>query len=280
MRFALVGGQRQEAQPSFSGACPACDKPVRAKCGNVRRWHWAHRDDERCDYEHWWANETEWHLAWKKIFPEDWHEHIGRAASGEKHIADVKTNQGWVLEFQHSKIDLDERKARETFYRKLIWIVDGARRKSDKSRFFTAWNDGELVHNELKMRRISLPNNCAILRDWANSHVPVFLDFSWCNESESEQLSLIDPSEGDKPEDAYLWCLIRVIDKMAYVVPFSRSLLVEYHGPEPSKMNIGFAHLLQRLLAIADQIARPRQHCPSNQERVYREVRARESKRL
>lgn len=278
MKYALVNGQRQEAQPGLSGVCPACDNPVFAKCGNIRIRHWSHHG--RCDYEHWWENETKWHLAWKGLFPKYWHEHIGRAETGEKHIADVKTNQGWELEFQHSKIDPDERKAREAFYRKLIWIVDGARRKSDKSQFFMAWNDGNLVDKELEMRRISLLNKCALLRDWAHSRVPVFFDFSWCNESEDEQLSLIDSSGGNKLEDSQLWCLIRVIDGMAYIVPFLRAELLEYHSPKAMKLNPNFARHMNGLFTIASNIARPRQHGPSYQERLYREVRARESKRL
>ena len=210
------------------------------------------------------------------MFPKDWHEHIDHAESGEKHIADVKTNQGWVLEFQHSKIDPDERKAREAFYRKLIWIVDGARRKSDKSQFFKAWNDGELVDKELKMRRISLPNKCALLRDWADRRVPVFFDFSWCDESEDEQLSLIHYSGGNKLEDAQLWCLIRVIDGMEYVVPFPRANLVIYHSPQAPRTDQSFAEHMNGLLAIAGEIARPGPKAPSNRHMRSEQYRKRQ----
>lgn len=44
--------------------------------------------------------------------------------SGEKHIADVKTDSGWVLEFQHSNINPKERLSRNSFYPKLVWVVD------------------------------------------------------------------------------------------------------------------------------------------------------------
>jgi hypothetical protein len=33
MKFALVDGQRQEAQPRLSGKCPACEHPMIARCG-------------------------------------------------------------------------------------------------------------------------------------------------------------------------------------------------------------------------------------------------------
>jgi competence protein CoiA len=71
-----------------------------AKCGEVRAPHWAHRSRRECD--HWWEPETEWHRAWKNAFPEEWQEIVHWAEDGEKHIADVKTGRGWVIEFQHS----------------------------------------------------------------------------------------------------------------------------------------------------------------------------------
>ena len=94
MRFALVNGQRQEAQPNLSAKCPTCDQPMVAKCGEVRISHWAHQRTLLCDP--WWENETEWHRAWKGQFPESWQEVVHQADNGEKHIADVKTDQGWV----------------------------------------------------------------------------------------------------------------------------------------------------------------------------------------
>ena len=45
--------------------------------------------------------------------------------TGEKHIADVKNGAGLVLEFQNSAMDDGERTARESFYRNMIWVVNG-----------------------------------------------------------------------------------------------------------------------------------------------------------
>ena len=126
MKFALINGERREAEPSRMGECPSCGNPVVAKCGEVRIKHWAHKARARCDA--WWETETEWHRAWKNQFPSEWQEVIHYAENGEKHIADVKTDQGWVIEFQHSHIKPDERGSREDFYGKLIWVVDGNRR--------------------------------------------------------------------------------------------------------------------------------------------------------
>ena len=68
-----------------------------------------------------------WHRAWKNHFRPEWQEYIHHDQSGEKHIADVRTEHGQIIEFQHSHIDPQERAARERFYGNMIWVVDGMR---------------------------------------------------------------------------------------------------------------------------------------------------------
>jgi competence CoiA-like predicted nuclease len=131
MRFALVDGQRREAESGLSGECDGCESALVAKCGEVRVRHWAHRARRNCDP--WWENETEWHRSWKARFPDHWQEILHHATDGERHRADVKTAHGWALEFQHSFIKPEERRSREAFYAKLMWVVDGTRRKRDKA---------------------------------------------------------------------------------------------------------------------------------------------------
>jgi competence protein CoiA len=174
MKFALVDELRQEAQPNLSGNCPACAHPVIAKCGSVRMWHWAHQRSRLCDP--WWENETEWHRAWKGQFPVNWQEVVHRADSSEKHIADVKTDQGWVLEFQHSHIEPAERRSRELFYPKMLWVVNGARRIRDRQQFLNAWEAGVPVNANASVRRLFF-HECAIMREWATGATPVFFDF-------------------------------------------------------------------------------------------------------
>lgn len=177
MRYALVNGERKEAQKGFHGNCICCESSVIAKCGVVRVAHWAHRG--MCDP--WWEGETEWHRNWKDQFPKEWQESIHYADNGEKHIADVKTDQGLVIEFQHSHISNEERQSREIFYATMIWIVDGTRRKLDKKRFAELWewsmNAGENVElRELNDINIEV-SLCALMRDWGNSKTIVFFDF-------------------------------------------------------------------------------------------------------
>jgi class 3 adenylate cyclase len=49
MKFAVVEGERREAQPGLSGKCPVFGDAMIAKCGNYRVWHWAHRGTRTCD---------------------------------------------------------------------------------------------------------------------------------------------------------------------------------------------------------------------------------------
>lgn len=174
MKFALVNGQRNEAQPSVPGVCQNCDQPVVAKCGELRIWHWAHKGKRQCDP--WWENETEWHLNWKSNFPDSWREIVHRANDGTRHIADIKTEHGWVIEFQHSSINPEERRSRDAFYGRLIWVVDGTRRKRDAEQFQNSWNHGTAVGNSSNLRRI-YSGDSALLREWSSSLGPIFIDF-------------------------------------------------------------------------------------------------------
>ncbi|MGO4441609.1 competence protein CoiA [Rhizobium sp. RAF56] len=174
MRYALVNGLRQEAQPKLRGACPYCDGLVTAKCGQQRIWHWSHLGKLECD--HWWEPETEWHRAWKALFPRDWQEVIHVADDGERHIADVKNSAGLVVELQHSPIPPEERHARESFYENMVWVVDGMRYKRDLPAFREAVAEGIIIRdNPLYVE--PLRGGTGIFRRWAPLQRPVFIDF-------------------------------------------------------------------------------------------------------
>ena len=211
MKYAFASGQRQEARPSLSGECPRCGRPMVAKCGKIKIWHWAHLGTRVCDP--WWENETEWHRAWKGQFPVDWQEVVLQAPSGERHIADVKTEQGWVLEFQHSYLKPEERRVRDAFYPKLTWVVDGARRKRDKQQFFKALEVGARISTKPPLLSV-FSDECALLREWAGSRAPVLFDFG----------------EVNKPEEPVLWCLLPGSQNgRMYIAAFLRSGFIEVH---------------------------------------------------
>lgn len=124
MQYSIVDGQRTEARPQLHGLCICCNKPTYSACGKLITWHWRHQNKKDCD--DWWETETEWHREWKSRFPATWREVIQfDKLDQEKHIADVKTDSGVVLEFQNSPITVDELKSREYFYDKMIWVVNG-----------------------------------------------------------------------------------------------------------------------------------------------------------
>ena len=120
--------------------CRRCNGEVIARCGTRRVAHWAHRGMRDCDT--WAEKETDWHRAWKNNFPAECQEFIQHdGQSGEKHIADVRTPHGLVIEFQHSHLDPLERAARERFYGNVVWVVDGTRLQRDYPRFARGKDD-------------------------------------------------------------------------------------------------------------------------------------------
>ncbi len=174
MKLALVYNKKLKANPARKGICPHCNSEVIAKCGRIKIWHWSHKSRNLCDP--WWENETEWHRSWKDCFPEDWQEisHIDEL-SGEKHIADVKSPFGLVIEFQHSAFKDDERNAREKFYGNMIWIVDGMRGGLDK-RYFDMGLSGPIQKNPLAYQ-VEWLGRSKLLHTWSESSVKVFIDF-------------------------------------------------------------------------------------------------------
>ena len=123
MQYALVNGERREAFVGGQGTCPICDAPTVSKCGPRVLHHWAHARRRNCDP--WWENETEWHRAWKNLFPMECREVSYTASDGEVHRADIVTSTGIAIEFQHSSMTDAERASREGFYKNLVWVIDG-----------------------------------------------------------------------------------------------------------------------------------------------------------
>lgn len=212
MQYALVNDERREPEPGLSGICASCGSLMVSKCGEVNIHHWAHGKRRNCDP--WWENETEWHRAWKRNFPTAWHEVIQKDEIGEKHIADVKTSQGIVLEFQHSHIKPEERDARENFYKNMVWIVDGKRRLRDKEQFQFSirYTTGIGARKDL----FESTGGGALSREWGNRNVPVFFDFG----------------------EEMLWgYLPKNLHEKSHVVGIERSKLIAALGPD-SKVGI------------------------------------------
>lgn len=134
MLIALVNGERTEATPRTSGICQECDEGVKAKCGLIKIWHWAHAPGTKCERARY--GMTEWHLGWLRSFPKEKIE-IALTVDGKKHIADVIQGKT-VLEFQRKMMPPDKMLEREHFWKKagyqFHWIFDG-REAYDSDRF-------------------------------------------------------------------------------------------------------------------------------------------------
>lgn len=271
MKYALADGQRREPQPGLLGECPSCNRPMVAKCGKIKVWHWAHIGRLMCDP--WWDNETPWHRAWKNQFPTDWQERVHKSSDGEKHIADVKTDKDWVLEFQHSFLRSEERQARNTFYEKLVWVVDGTRLKRDRTKFFNLVKGGAQFRNTPAIRLNGFLDDSALLRDWAGSHAPVFFDFG---------------------EEWGLWYLLPHSSvSLAYVVKFSHAYFIKLQregGQIESEFEFWFKELgnlvsdyhSQLLRQASNQSAQPpnRSMHQGHQRHLARQIFARSRKRF
>jgi competence protein CoiA len=236
MRIALVDGRRREAQSGLEGVCPFCGARMIARCGEVYAPHWAHYRLTECD--HWWENETEWHRTWKNQFQLEWQEVVHTANDGERHIADVKTDRDWVLEFQHSYIKPEERRSREVFYEKLIWIVDGRRRERDEPQFEAAFNRG--VPFAHPYARVLDSSKGRSFGDWGESRAHVFFDFG---------------------APVIWWVLPRSNRSRAFVIAMRRDEFVQLHRTGDHD-GVGFEQLAAEVDGAARNALRPRRRRP------------------
>ncbi len=235
MKFALLKDERIEATKGAKGICPSCGSELIARCGEIKIHHWAHK--KKCD-DHWWENETEWHRNWKNQFPSELQERIHKDESDEKHIADVKTSSGWTIEFQHSAISREERDSRDNFYNKLIWIVDGTRRKTDIKQFDNLMYDASThfcnckISNEPLILRIFSGywlERFRLNQEWGSSKSLVLFDFG------KSEVSYRDKYSSNKD----LW-LIHPSKDRTYITSFSKDSFIEMmnssHSDEVYKM--------------------------------------------
>ena len=189
MKFALHGGKKVEAATNLKDAvCQVCKAEVIAKCGDINRHHWAHKRKKECD--HWWDPETKWHRDWKNNFPPQWQEVVHTSKTGEKHIADIKTPNGLVIEFQHSPIKPEKILERNNFYKNIIWIVDGTRRKNDEKGL---------------MQYIRVGKNSKLINEWGATGKIVFFDFG------NPKLTYLTPDL--MPLGDYMFGVFKKIDK-------------------------------------------------------------------
>jgi len=232
MKFALINGQRTEPQPKLKGICINCQNETIAKCGKVKIWHWAHKSKISCDP--WWENETEWHRKWKNLFPIEWQEKIHiDDSTNERHIADVKTDKDFVIEFQHSSIQEREMQSREAFYKNMVWVVDGTRLKRDYPRFCEGIKNRRPSH-VAGFSFLHFPEEC-FPKSWMKSSVPIYFDFHGVGET-----NLKDTMQ------EFIWCLCPGhIEGSALVFAVLRNQFVELalHSPDLLQVRDAFKNI-------------------------------------
>lgn len=268
MQFALIENVRTSPSPGLTAACPACGAAMIAKCGRQRVHHWAHRGERACDA--WYEPETPWHRDWKNRFPTVLQEVVLHAASGEKHIADVRTGQGLTIEFQHSHLRPDERAAREQFYGHMFWVVDGARLKRDLPRFIEGFRSFRTFRKTFYLTHF--PEE-AFPAGWLNCRAPVFFDFS----------NAIGPAHEAMHGLRLLWCLLPGrVGGHAVMLPVSREDFVlwahsEQHPIQPRNILTNVAQILadEQRRAQAAQSAMALRQYPGWQRNRYRRRTAR-----
>ena len=139
-------GQRIRPTPGGRARCQICTEELVAHCGDIYTWHWQHRQDRYCDP--WKEHETEWHRGWKNKFPKDWQEVVVTNEDGERHLADIKTQDDIVIEFQNSSISTTTIEIREEFYRDMIWVINAQEFKDN----FKIWSAVKSKLRKLEQR--------------------------------------------------------------------------------------------------------------------------------
>jgi len=94
------------------------------------------------------------------------------------------------------------------FYKKLIWVVDGVRRKTDEPQFEKMIDDKSTIRlKNPPLCRVESDKKCRLLKEWHNAKSHVFFDFQ-------------------KPE--VLWFLFSSKPTgVAYLLLFSRANIIE-----------------------------------------------------
>jgi hypothetical protein len=161
-----------------------------------------------------------WHRAWKDCFDVGWQEKLHfDPETGEKHIADIKTDKGFIIEFQHSAIKPSEMQSRESFYKNMVWVVNGLRLKNDYRHFLKGFAEKKPTIVEGYFR-FSCPEE-TFPANWLASLKPVYFDFQG-----------FDPRLDEISEP--LWCLLPGReDQDALVARISREQFIELSSKDP-----------------------------------------------
>ena len=181
-RYALLDGVKTDildAPRGSHGICPSCGDELISRQGEMNTWHWAHKNGHVCDK--WYEPKGAWHCWWQNQFDKAWQEVVivkkGDDGQEIKHVADICTDEGWIIEFQYSSIRPEMIRAREAFYgKKMVWVVSGTSRWRDLEKRSQLFNL-DFVQSKNGLFYAILPDGNAFNRRWRESERLVFLDY-------------------------------------------------------------------------------------------------------
>lgn len=204
--YALVDGVRKhisEATRLERGVCPVCGADLIARKGLIREEHWWHINGKKCDP--WYQPKGPWHHYWQNKFPIENQEVVFEKKVGEKiirHIADVKTEKGVVLEVQWSSISRETIAEREAFYDNMLWLVGMQRTGSDQVFRQVITHNNDPIALRLGQAWVLEDRNSISRQKWCYATKPVAFDFAGTNErpKNDEHLYCLLPKVGDVEE--------------------------------------------------------------------------------
>lgn len=203
--YAVVDGVRthiSEAARLQHGICPVCGAELVARKGKFREDHWWHVNGKRCDP--WYQPKGPWHLYWQNMFPKECQEVVVEGdvdGTRVRHIADVKTFGGIVLEVQYSAISPETIAIREAFYCGMLWLANMTRVWSDNNVLEAMKRNGPYAVGE-EMAWVVNETRLIARQKWFLATKPVAFDFSGALErpQSDEHLYCLLPNVGDGQE--------------------------------------------------------------------------------
>lgn len=146
--------------------------------------------------------------------------------------------------------------AREAFYRKMVWVVDGSRRKRDAEQLLKCIEPRVYGHHPF-IFHVTNHEECALLRDWNSSSVPVYFDLG-VREDVGKPLWRRDPINRNG---------------RAYLTPVSRESFLKTHREGLDAE----ANLSEGISVIIENLSQTSQRSQALQPTGFQQYRARRS---
>jgi hypothetical protein len=110
-------GEKIKPTKDVAAYCPCCNNLVRKAMGDVIVHHWKHITEVKCNSK----PMTRWHIEWQLNFPK---ENVEVYVNKQRR-ADILTDDGMAIEFQHSSILISEVEKRSKLCNgNIIWVHD------------------------------------------------------------------------------------------------------------------------------------------------------------